>query len=84
MLWCLSLPVTLALPHLRRGALAVGVVEDHVLGARQLRCRVHGWRHVEQRQLQVRGRRRRLLRIVLRRRQWLRVAAAANRNVSQI
>lgn len=61
--------------YLRRGALAVGVVEDHVLGARQRGGRVHGWRHIQQRQLQVRRRRRRLLRVVLCRRQRLIVAA---------
>jgi hypothetical protein len=61
--------------HLRRGALAVGVIEHNVLGARQRGGRVHGRRHVQQRQLQVRRRRRRLLRVVLRRGQQLRVAA---------
>lgn len=61
--------------HLRRGALAVGVIEDNVLGSRQRGGRVHGWRHVQQRQLQVRWRRRRLLGVVLRCGQQLRIAA---------
>ena len=57
------------------GALAVGVVEHDVLGARQRGGGVHGGRHIEQGQLQVRRRRGRLLGVVLLHRQRLVVAA---------
>lgn len=68
--------VTVPGANLVRGALAVGVVEHHVLGARQRGGGVHGGRHIQQRQLQVRRRGGRLLRVVLRHRQRLVVAAA--------
>ncbi len=59
------------------GALAVGVVEHDVLGARQRGGGVHGRRHVQQRQLQVRRRGGRLLGVVLLHRQRLVVAAGS-------
>jgi len=66
-------------PRLVGSSLAVDVIEYDMLGARQRGGGVHRRRHVEQRQLQVRRGRRRLLRIVLCRRQRLVVAVSPTR-----